>query len=244
MSIQKIPGEFFHVFNRGVEKRDVFLDDEDRYRFIHDLYEFNDKDAVMNINYYFDSQRKLIREGGFKKAVKILQEMQRTKKRKVLVDVICFCLMPNHFHLIAKPLVENGLPLFMQKLGIGYTRYFNYKYERVGSLFQGTYKAKHLSDDTYFMHCTGYVHRNPLDLIEPDWKEEGIKDAAKAKKFLFDYKWSSFPDYVGKKNFPSVTRRDFLLKIFDNNSAAYKKFVLEWTLQDLELLTETKLTLD
>lgn len=238
--MQKAVGEFYHIFNRGVEKRIIFLDDEDRFRFIHDLYEFNDKDLVINISYYFDSQRNLIKGASLEQAIKNLQQMQRTKQRKLLVDIICFCLMPNHFHLIVKPKIENGLSIFMQKLG-GYTRYFNYKYNRVGPLFQGKYKANHIPDNTYFMHCTAYVHRNPLGLMKPNWEEKGIKNIKKAERFLEEYRWSSFPDYLGKKNFPSVTERRFLLTIFNNDIIAYKKFVLVWAQTDLEKLKEAKL---
>lgn len=236
--------EFYHVFNRGVEKRPIYLDDEDHFRFVHDLYEFNDEDAALNLAYYFDSQRNLERGVSVEQVLKNLQELQRTKARKLLVDLVCLVLMPNHFHLIAAPKRENGLSLFMQKLGTGYANYFNRKYERVGPLFQGTFKARHIVSDVYFRHCSAYIHRNPLELIEPDWKEKGIKDPKRATDFLSSYRWSSYPDYIGATNFPSVTTRTLLLSMFDNNPRAYKQFVLEWTTKEFRTLQEMKLAID
>jgi len=121
--------KYYHIYNRGVEKHDIFRDDKDRFRFIHDLYEFNNKDAVLNNQYYFE-----INYGGPTSIVK-------KRQRKLLVNILCFCLMPNHYHLILQQLVDNGISTFMQKLGSGYVTGFNLKYKRIGPLFQGRYKA-------------------------------------------------------------------------------------------------------
>lgn len=240
--MEKFVGEFYHVFNRGVEKRDVFVDDEDHLRFTHDLYEFNDEDLVVNFGHFIDSQ--VIKGFPIDEAIQNFREMVRSKKRKLLVDIICFCLMPNHFHLVVRPLVKNGLSIFMQKLGTGYTKYFNHKYQRVGSLFQGTYKAKRIPDDIYFMHCTGYVHRNPLDLMPFDGKRKGRRFRESSGNFLRKFRWSSYPDSIGEKNFSSVTNMDFLMKMFNNDFQLYEKFVLDWTETDLDRLKEAKLTLE
>jgi putative transposase len=232
-------GSFYHVYNRGVEKRTIFLDDEDRLRFIHDLYELNDKDYALNVSYYFEyqSNRGLSEE----KIKKVLRELQIEKQRKLLVDIASFCMMPNHFHFILSPKVENGISLFMQKFGVGYTRYFNYKYHRVGPLFQGRYKAKHISDDTYLKHCTGYIHRNPLELMTFAGKRTGIQFRKAAENFLSAYRWSSHPDFIGIKNFPSVIHPNFIMNMFDNNNTAYKKLVFDWTEEDYARLNEAKL---
>ena len=132
----------------------------------------------------------------------------------------------------------------MQKLGTGYTRYFNYKYRRVGSLFQGTYKAKHISDDTYFTHCTSYVYRNPLDLMPFKGEKRGKRFRESAGSFLRTYRWSSYPDTIGEKNFSSVTNPNFLMKMFNNDPRSYEKFVLDWTESDFNRLKEAKLVLD
>jgi len=104
----------------------------------------------------------------------------------------------------------------MKKLSNSYTGYFNDRYERkgMGALFQGRFKAVHAGDNNQFIHLAEYVFSNPVELVDADWKTEGVKDLKAAIEFLNNYKWSSYLDSIGIKNFPSVTARDFLLKVF------------------------------
>lgn len=122
----------------------------------------------------------------------------------------------------------------MKKLAGGYAKYFNEKYDRVGSLFQGRFKAIEVAGESYFLQLSRYIHLNPLSLIEPEWKEEGIKNRRKVREFLENYRWSSYLDYIGSKNFPSLTAREFLIGLFDGNVDEYGKFVREWDPGNLE----------
>ncbi len=154
--------------------------------------------------------------------------------RKLLVDVLVFTLMPNHFHLMIRQKTEDGITKFMRKIGTGYTNYFNKKYERVGSLFQGKYKSVRIATEQHLIHLPYYIHMNPLDMIAPKWRQKEITNYHKALLFLESYRWSSHSDYIGKKNFPSVTQRDFLLKLFDG-IPNYKKSFIQWLKErDLE----------
>ncbi len=119
--IQFVNNQFYHVFNRGVEKRKIFLDEKDYLRFIHDLYELNNVGAVLNVNFRFQKY------GG--------PASIEDKPRERLVDIVSFCLMPNHFHFILKQVSDNGIARFMQKIGTAYAMYFNQKYKRSGVLF-------------------------------------------------------------------------------------------------------------
>jgi len=202
----------YHIYNRGVEKRNIFTNDEDHYRFIHNLFEFNDQDAVLNCAYYFNRQPTLTGLPDLKK---------ERKPRKLLVEILIFTLMPNHFHLLVRQKKENGIVKFMQKIGTGYSNYFNKKYERVGPLFQGRFKAVLVSDDAHFIHLPYYIHSNPLDL------NYGSSTSIEVEKFLENYKWSSFPDYIGQDNFPSVTSREFLLEFFGGQER-YRKEMIKW----------------
>lgn len=230
--MQKPPfleNQIYHIYNRGVEKRNIFLDDRDYFRFLHDLFEFNDENSVFNVAYYFNSGSKEIKSQGPKK---------EKKPRKLLVEILIFTLMPNHFHLLLKQKRENGIVKFMQKLGTGYTNYFNKKYERVGGLFQGRFKAVLISEEAHFIHLPFYIHTNPLDLIygsstSIDWRER--------MKFLENYRWSSYLDYIGKKNFPSLTSREFLLE-FWGGEKEYLKETEKWLRereQNIEKIKET-----
>ena len=131
--------------------------------------------------------------------------------RDKFVEILVFAFMPNHIHLLVRQLKDDGISQFMQKVGGGYAGYFNRKYKRKGHLFN-QFRAIHISTDKQLRNVFVYIHSNPISLIEPGWKENGIKNTNKVIKFLKNYKWSSYRDYIGKKGFPSVTSRDFLLE--------------------------------
>ncbi len=139
-------GEYYHVYNRGVEKRIIFNNEYDYQRFLLLLLLVNDEKSV-------DVQL-------LSRDYSILELI--SQKRKPIVSVISFCLMHNHYHLILKETSEAGISKFMHKLGTGYTLYFNAKNNRSGSLFQGTYKAKHAEDDRYLKYLFEYIHLNPI----------------------------------------------------------------------------------
>ena len=185
-------------------KMKIFLGDADFVRFIHYLFFLNDQDTHIrdtNLSY--------------KLSIKQVQPALLRKPRKLLVEILGFVLMDNHFHLILRQKVNGGIVKFMQRLGTAYTMYMNEKYDRGGGhVFCGGYKARMVDNDSYFLYLPYYVHLNPLDVAFPKWKEKGIKDPKEAIRFLESYRWSSYPDYIGKENFPSVTQRDFLLESF------------------------------
>jgi len=199
--------EIYHILNRGVDKRNIFLEDGDYIKFIHDLYEFNDEDPAPH--------------------PKTRPYVIIKKKRKLIVELLSFVLMPNHFHLLLIPKIKNGVYLFMKKLGSGYARYFNEKYQRTGTLFEKRYKRILITKESHFIHLPYYIHCNPLDLKYPEWRKRELKDLKGAIDFLSSYRWSSHLDYCGKNNFPSVTQRKFLLDYFGGEKE-YQKSIKEW----------------
>lgn len=208
--------EFYHLLNRGVDKRHIFLDDKDRLRFVHNLFEFNDTTLANRNMRRFSSKMLDIGCPTF--------EGSKKKSRKLLVKIHAFCLMPNHYHILVSPLVEDGIPKFMKKLNMGYAKYFNEKYERTGALFQGKYKSVPIVSDAHFLYIPYYIHFNPLDMKMYEWREQKIKNIKKAELYLEKYQWSSHLDYIGIKNFPSVTQREVLLDFF-KEEGGYKKSI-------------------
>lgn len=130
--------------------------------------------------------------------------------------------MPNHYHLLLSPAVENGIPLFMKKLNAGYTKYFNAKNKRTGTLWQGGYKRVAVVTDAHFNFIPYYIHFNPLDLIAPEWRKQCPANPEKALAFLETYRWSSHRDYLGLPNFSSVIDRNFFGDVL-GAGARYKK---------------------
>ena len=136
--------ELFHVLNRGVEKRNLFLDDRDRFRFVHDLYEFNDSAPAPEFTRYRDF---------------VNPDIYNVRQRKRIVDVHGWCIMGNHYHLLLSELVEGGLSLFLRKLNVGYANYFNERYKRSGTLFQGRTKKILIDSPLPSSKPTGFFKR-------------------------------------------------------------------------------------
>lgn len=172
--------EYYHIYNRGVEKRQIFFDEIDYKRFTSLLLLANSDSPVHLSNYQGVS-------------------LMEIPKGDSIVEIGAWCLMPNHFHLLVKEKQKGGISLFMKKLLTGYSMYFNTRRQRKGVLFDGTFKAKHLYNDNYLKYQYAYIHLNPISIIDHGWKEKKIHNVGKAKKFLFSYKHSSLQDYLGIK---------------------------------------------
>ncbi len=212
-NIEFSEGEFYHIYNRGTEKRKIFLNKNDYDRFMILLYLCN-SDQRVDL-------------GDFLRQGLTLSEIFEKEKGEELVNIGSFCLMPNHFHILLKEVKEKGISLFMQKLQTAYTMYFNKKYERTGSLFQGTFKGQHLNKDNYLKYIFAYINLNPISLIDSGWKEEGIKNLVKEEEYLFGYKYSSFIDLCGEKR---IEDRILCLSNFPNyfQEINFKDFIREW----------------
>ena len=196
----------YHIYNRGVEKRTLFMNDQDYLRFVDDLIIFND------VNFVINPKRRIrdIRNNDY--------------KRKPLVDILTFCLMPNHYHLLLRQRVDGGITEFMRKLGDGYVKYFNIKHQRVGTLFQGKFKSVLIDNESQFTYIPFYIHLNPLDLHCSGWQSKGIGNPKKAIDFLSNYKWSSHANYTGKSDFSLVLQKNFLKGYFGGTPEYAKAF--------------------
>ena len=156
-----------------------------------------------------------------------LERRMKEDNRDKLVEILAFVFMPNHVHLLLRQIKPGGISLFMQKLGSGYPRYFNSRYERKGHLFQDKFASSHISGNDYLKTVFVYIHTNPISLVEPRWKEKGVENPENAITFLEGYRWSSYLDYLGKNNFPALTERSFLNGVF-RDQKTIKEFVDSW----------------
>lgn len=182
--ISFVSSEYYHIYNRGNSKQQIFFDEEDYSRFCKLLYLCNSKNGV---NFKTDIIEKDIYAWDFEIEEKI-------------VSIGAWVLMPNHFHIyITIPpksdFGKNGITEFMRKIGTAYSKYCNAKYKRTGGLFEGTFKSVHIENDIQAKYLFSYIHLNPLKLIQSDWKDIGIKDKNLALDYLIKYKWSSYLDF-------------------------------------------------
>ncbi len=181
-TISFAPDEWYHIYTRGVEKRPIFLNDRDAERFLMLLYAANSTTSIQVSNL-----------GG--RAGPTLKDVLLQKRGDQLVDIGAYCLMKNHPHLLLRERSYSGISTFMQKVGTGYTMYFNRKYERTGALFSSRFKARHVASDQYLRRLINYIHANPAELFERDWKRGKVKNEKLLRQKLLLYRFSSLPDY-------------------------------------------------
>lgn len=212
---------YYHIYNRGVEKRNIFQDNLDRITFLNYL-----KCSLLPPPDPQDIKVTFTLQG---LPFKGIPRMPKNYNGKI--DLIAYCLMPNHFHLLVKQKQERVINSFMTSVMTRYSMYFNKKYDRVGGLFQGPYKAVLISDDNYLLHLSRYIHLNPL---------EYTRNLTKA--------YSSYCEYLGLRKTQWV-RPDFVLSYFNqtlspesNKVNTYKDFVEKYKEESSEILE--KLTLE
>lgn len=202
-------GSTYHVYDRGADKRLIFMDEPDRARFVRSLAAFNEigRDARMSLS----------------------RHTSTAAPENPCVDVVAYCLMSNHFHLMLRQLVPNGISEFMRRLAGGYARYFNKRHGRTGTLFEGAYKVKRLTTTLQFRHLSRYIHLNPLELAGMDYKRDKVPWDS-ARRFLESYAWSSYRHYAGLETQPFVKNDEALTHIGDEKD--YIEFLRCWMERD------------
>jgi REP element-mobilizing transposase RayT len=184
-----ITGEYYHIYNRGVEKRKIFDSEADYRRFRNSLKDFNSTDPAWKIEW--------------------ARKKGKALKGKKLVEIVAYCLNPNHFHLLLKQVAGSGISEFMRKMGTGHTMYFNKKYDRSGVLFQGKFKSVRIKSNDHLLYLSAYVNCN-----------SEIHGIAKAEK----YKWCSFREYLSREKI--LCNKKIILSQFEN-AEEYKNFCKE-----------------
>ena len=203
-------GEHYHLYTRGVGKKDIFLDERDYVRFLFCLLHFQ---YTGDFNRISDSVTNFIstRSFGYKR-----RSAPDEKNREV--EIVAFVLMPNHIHLIALEVNPGGIARMMHRVLGGYAKYFNTKYKVSGHLFQGAYNAVHIQNNNQLLYTSAYLHRNPREL--PGWKSKEEQ-----------YYWSSFSDFIETNRWGNLIKPDIILEQFSKKSS-YQKFVNESPAKD------------
>lgn len=222
-------GSYLHVYNRGTRKTEIVRDEKDKWRFVQALRFFNDSNSSQNILRDILGSTTTNRDSLLVSDTNRLAESvfetgwpPNWPKKDPLVKILCYFLGTNHYHLLLKEIKEGGISKFMQKLGIGFTNYFNLKYEESGNLFQGGYKGKLVDEQQYLEYLSVYIQTvNVLELF-PGGLKAALRDFNKALKFAESYSFSSYPDYVGIRK-SLIVDKDVLGEIF-STSEDYKKF--------------------
>lgn len=196
--------EHYHLFGRGVNKENIFIDDEDKARFVFLITHFQSPAKIYNVGWY---TRMFLKKKSFSTQKARVEEI--LKKRNI--ELVAFVIMPNRFHLLVKNLSEGILSVYMQRVLTAYSKYFNMKYGKQGHVFEGPYRALHIKNNAEVLNLSALIHKSPKEMNE--WKD------------AFDrYPYSSYQDYIGINRWGEFLSPEAVLKQF-KNQALYRNFV-------------------
>jgi len=209
MSLRKtnfVYGEFYHIYNRGINKQKIFHDSADYHRFLKLLYTANSEKNLVIRNFS--------------------KEVYQLKKGERLVSIGAYCLMPNHFHILITQTEKGDITKFMHKLCTAYSMYYNNKYQRTGKLFEGKFKSEYAGTDNYLKYLFSYIHLNPLKIKDTEWKNKSVEKWA--KDFLGTYKFSSYTDYLGQEREDKVILDKSDFPDYFPTRASFQREIADW----------------
>jgi len=198
------PGEYYHIFNRGNNKQNIFREEKDLARLLFLILYLQSPVVIYNISNIVSN---FIRHRVFNSSKKTLKNILDNRT----IELIGFAQMPNHFHLIVKEINEGGISQYLQRIQDAYTKYFNIKYGSSGHLFQGPFKAVRIKNNEQLLHLSAYIHRNPRE-IKQWYKKEHL------------YIWSSYQDYISDNRWGDLLKNDIIIRQFKTTNQ-YKDFV-------------------
>src|SRR3990167_10393233 len=211
--MRKIPfvaDEYYHIYAHSVGDLELFKNTRDFERFIVMLFLANGEKDIPRLDRSSDLNRVwVIRDG-------------KINLGDPLVDIVGFCVMPNHFHFLLRERKDGNISIFMHRILVSYSKYFNLKYERRGHVFERTFDSKHLNDDNYLMRALAYIHLNP-------------KDFKGRKKKEHRYEWSSYQDYIGENRWGKLLSTEFAFEYFENDKNSLRDFTETAREDDYEL---------
>ncbi len=190
--VQLSTDSYYHIYSRGVDKRKIFLHSVDYFRFIHTI-------------------KLLLLTGSATEQAKKNQGLALGKGFAHRIDILCYCLMPNHYHFLLYQKSDYGISEFMHNLNTSYTMAFNKKNHRTGRLFENTFRAKQIESDEQLLHVSRYIHLNPL-----------LANLVNTPEL---YPWSSYPEYIRKLQ-ETLCSTNQIAQQFPNQEA-YKQFIME-----------------
>lgn len=219
-------GGYYHIYNRGVEKRSVFEDEKDYKMFLSYL------------EFYLTPQEPL---GFDKEYLQGLSLKVKVSPSRVLknyfgeIKLLAYCLMPNHFHLFVRQNTNHGIDNFMRSLSTKYVRYYNTRHKRIGPLYQGPYKAVRVENEFQFVYLSKYIHRNPI----------GLTTYEDSPRRLVEYKYSSYGNFIHEFN-QTWVHPDEILDLFSSSKrgGSYQDFVEDAEPDDITILSSLTIDID
>jgi len=225
--------EYYHIYNRTIANYRIFNDEKSAAKLSQGFLLANSTKSSKAFKCLRNNQPKATCDValGWEKALETLKQGEK------LVDLLCYVIMPDHYHLLVKERKENGIINFVRKCDISISKYINKKNNRKGPLFESRFKAKHVDSNEYLVHLSAYIQLNPLDVISGrEWREHKLNNWSEIKNSLFDYQWSSLKSFFDNNDSAPalnslISGQEIITDQFKNNKE-YEEFLKDWSVPE------------
>lgn len=218
------PGEYYHIYNRTLFNIPVFKDAKNCARLMQAFLLANSTKSSQAFEYIRNNSKPTTVVGLIDKALEIARNGEK------LVDVLCYAIMPNHYHILLKENIENGITNFVHRCNISVAKYINTKTERRGPLFESLFKSKHIAKNDYLLHLSLYIHLNPLDfLVGKQWREHKIKNWNQNRNKLINYPYSSLKNFLDATYENKIISGTEIITEQFKDAKEYESFLREWS---------------
>jgi len=217
-----VPGQYYHIYSRIILNTPEFSDKSNAERLALNFWIANStkSDEVFRYLQNLRNRKDISQE-------KMLEILERGKK---IVDVLCYVIMSDHYHLLLKERRGNGIHNFIHKCNTSVAKYINIKNDRHGPLFESRFKSKHVDTNEYLLHLSLYIHLNPLDFLGgKEWREHGVKNWESVKAKLLNYPWSSLKAFLTENYKDPILSGTKIIKQQIGSGKDYEDFLREWS---------------
>lgn len=220
------PGEYYHIYNRTLFATPVFKNNRNCNRLMQAFLLANSTQSSRAFQFLRDNKNAAIED-----ILKI------TKNGDKLVDVICYTIMPDHYHMLLREKTEGGITSFIHKCNISIAKYINIKSERRGPLFESLFKSKHIATNNYLLHLSRYIHLNPLDFLgAKQWREHKVKNWNQIKNHLFNYPYSSLKKFLDTNYKDKILSGTEIITRQFKNMKEYEEFLRDWSEETIDAI--------
>jgi len=219
-----VPEEYYHIYSRTILNIPEFKNYKNAKRLERAFLISNSTNSSEAFQLMRNDSNATIED-----ILKILENGEK------LIDILCYVIMPDHYHLLVREIKDNGITNFVLKCNTSIAKYINIKNKRLGPLFESRFKSKHIDTNEYLLHLSLYIHLNPLDfLVGKEWREHSLKSWSSVKPKLLDYQWSSLKYFLvaGQKN-PIISGMEIIKEQF-NNGKEYENFLRGWSKESIK----------
>ncbi len=224
-----VEGECYHIYNRTIANYRVFSDERNAKYLLRAFLLANSTKSSEAFKCLRNNQPKAT----FDVAFGLGKALETLKQGEKIVDLLCFAIMQDHYHLLLKERRENGIIDFVRKCDISISKYINIRNNRRGSLFESRFKSKHIDSNEYLVHSSVYMHLNPLDIISgKEWREHKLQNWEEIRKPIFDYPWSSLKSFFEPSSENSLLSGQEIITEQFKNKEEYEEFLKDWSMPD------------